>query len=512
MPLPSPIIDDRTFQQLSTELKARIPVYNPEWTDHNESDPAITLLELMAFHGEALLYRLNQVPEATYLEYLRLLQVPLQAAPGGARPAGAVDRGDAGRAGAAAERGRGRQAGVPDADRGDRLAGFRRGHGQGVGRAAGARRRVRSARVRAADGRRAAAFAGRPAAHLLRDARSRSGRPVPAARCAAPPSTACCGSRCWPRRASTSTDWVRPGHPPVLLNVGLAPDLPAAASTPSTPVRGRTSGRSRRQLDWQISTPRPLPPGPARLHRAEGRGRHHPRPAARRRRAAAPAGWRTTSACRRGTRTSPARATTRRSGWTIAPSSLSAGSAPSGATAATSASSGWWRCNAVESENARVAGAGVPRLGDGQPSQVFALANQPVLPDDDRHQLIVEVEEGGQSGSGGNWVRYTRVDDFFGSTREVSPRDDRPRVRRWCASATACAGGCRSSASASGRAATATAAALRATSRAKAIAKIRVEGVKVDNPLPAARRRRRRERSRTRCCASRASSAGATGP
>src|SRR5262245_3623266 len=80
MPLPSPILDDRSFQQLAGELKARIPVYNPEWTDHNESDPGITLLELFAFQAENLLYRFNQIPEATYLEFLRLLQLPLRPA------------------------------------------------------------------------------------------------------------------------------------------------------------------------------------------------------------------------------------------------------------------------------------------------------------------------------------------------------------------------------------------------------------------------------------------------
>ncbi len=42
MPLLSPILDDRTYDQLVTELVGRIPVYNPEWTDHNDSDPAIT--------------------------------------------------------------------------------------------------------------------------------------------------------------------------------------------------------------------------------------------------------------------------------------------------------------------------------------------------------------------------------------------------------------------------------------------------------------------------------------
>jgi hypothetical protein len=80
MPLPTPILDDRSWQQLRDELVRRIPVYNPEWTDHNPSDPGITLLELFAYLGETLLFRFNQIPEATRLEFLRLLRVPMRPA------------------------------------------------------------------------------------------------------------------------------------------------------------------------------------------------------------------------------------------------------------------------------------------------------------------------------------------------------------------------------------------------------------------------------------------------
>jgi hypothetical protein len=80
VPLPTPILDDRSWQQLKDELVRRIPVYTPEWTDHNPSDPGITLLELFAFLGENLLFRFNQIPEATRLEFLQLLQVPMRPA------------------------------------------------------------------------------------------------------------------------------------------------------------------------------------------------------------------------------------------------------------------------------------------------------------------------------------------------------------------------------------------------------------------------------------------------
>src|SRR5262245_58871870 len=80
MPLPNPILDDRSYQQLRDELVRRIPVYSPEWTDHNASDPGITLIELFAFLGENLLFRFNQIPDATKLAFLKLLQIPLRPA------------------------------------------------------------------------------------------------------------------------------------------------------------------------------------------------------------------------------------------------------------------------------------------------------------------------------------------------------------------------------------------------------------------------------------------------
>lgn len=80
MPIPNPILDDRSYQQLRDELVRRIPVYTPEWTDHNASDPGITLIELFSFLSENLLFRFNQIPEAAKLSFLRLLQVPLRPA------------------------------------------------------------------------------------------------------------------------------------------------------------------------------------------------------------------------------------------------------------------------------------------------------------------------------------------------------------------------------------------------------------------------------------------------
>src|SRR6478736_7391654 len=86
MALTSPILDDRSFEALKKELLQRIPVYTREWTDHNESDPGIALLELFAYLGESVLYRFNQIPDTTKVAFLRMLGVT----PRNAEPAGTV--------------------------------------------------------------------------------------------------------------------------------------------------------------------------------------------------------------------------------------------------------------------------------------------------------------------------------------------------------------------------------------------------------------------------------------
>lgn len=77
MALPTPKLDDRTFQQIVDEAKRRIPEYCPEWTDHNVSDPGVALIELFAWMIDMLLYRLNRVPEKSYITFMNLMGVQL---------------------------------------------------------------------------------------------------------------------------------------------------------------------------------------------------------------------------------------------------------------------------------------------------------------------------------------------------------------------------------------------------------------------------------------------------
>ncbi|MEX2375482.1 MAG: putative baseplate assembly protein, partial [Dehalococcoidia bacterium] len=79
MSLPTPSLDDRTFQNLVDEAKRRIPELAPEWTDHNVSDPGVALIELFAWMTETLLYRINQVPDRMYVKFLELMGVSLYA-------------------------------------------------------------------------------------------------------------------------------------------------------------------------------------------------------------------------------------------------------------------------------------------------------------------------------------------------------------------------------------------------------------------------------------------------
>jgi predicted phage baseplate assembly protein len=80
MPLPLPILDDRKYEDIVQEARTRIPRYTSEWTDFNDSDPGMTLLQLFAWMTDMLLYRLNQVPELNYRKFLQLLGIQLRPA------------------------------------------------------------------------------------------------------------------------------------------------------------------------------------------------------------------------------------------------------------------------------------------------------------------------------------------------------------------------------------------------------------------------------------------------
>ena len=75
MSIPQIELDDRRFQDLVNEARMRAGQACPEWTEHNVSDPGITLIELFAWMTEMLGYRLNRIPDKLHLALLELLGI-----------------------------------------------------------------------------------------------------------------------------------------------------------------------------------------------------------------------------------------------------------------------------------------------------------------------------------------------------------------------------------------------------------------------------------------------------
>jgi predicted phage baseplate assembly protein len=79
-----PKLDDRSYDDLVAEIRARVSRYTPEWkpawNDLNDSDPGVMLAQVFAWLSEMMLYRMNQVPLLNYLKFLELVGIELQPA------------------------------------------------------------------------------------------------------------------------------------------------------------------------------------------------------------------------------------------------------------------------------------------------------------------------------------------------------------------------------------------------------------------------------------------------
>lgn len=73
MTLPLENLDNKTYRDLVSDALSRIPLYSPDWTDRNASDPGITFIELLAWLAEIQIFRLNRISDRSYLKFLRLL-------------------------------------------------------------------------------------------------------------------------------------------------------------------------------------------------------------------------------------------------------------------------------------------------------------------------------------------------------------------------------------------------------------------------------------------------------
>lgn len=73
MAIQLPNLDTKTYEDISGEIIASIPKYTDKWTNHNPSDPGITILEMLSWIAETTLYRINGIPHESYVNFLRLV-------------------------------------------------------------------------------------------------------------------------------------------------------------------------------------------------------------------------------------------------------------------------------------------------------------------------------------------------------------------------------------------------------------------------------------------------------
>ncbi|MEU1312405.1 hypothetical protein ABZ419_26425 [Streptomyces cinnamoneus] len=80
--LPVPDLDDLRFQPMVDAAKRALPSRAPSWTDHNVSDPGVTLLEACAGRVDALVYRANRMTPRQRSRLLALMGItPMAAVP-----------------------------------------------------------------------------------------------------------------------------------------------------------------------------------------------------------------------------------------------------------------------------------------------------------------------------------------------------------------------------------------------------------------------------------------------
>ena len=73
MTIPQPKLYTKNFKDISNEMITSVPKYTNKWTNHNPSDPGITILEMLAWIGDTTLYRIDRMPEEANISFLRLV-------------------------------------------------------------------------------------------------------------------------------------------------------------------------------------------------------------------------------------------------------------------------------------------------------------------------------------------------------------------------------------------------------------------------------------------------------
>jgi len=73
MTIPSPNLDNISFEEIFKQIRHKIPQFSELWTDHNFSDPGITFIELFSWLAEMQIFSLNTISKNSYLKFLQNL-------------------------------------------------------------------------------------------------------------------------------------------------------------------------------------------------------------------------------------------------------------------------------------------------------------------------------------------------------------------------------------------------------------------------------------------------------
>ena len=73
MPIKPPNLDDLRYKKIFSDSLKLIPQYTKDWTNFNAADPGITLIQMFSWMTEMVLYRVNKVPDESYVHFLNFI-------------------------------------------------------------------------------------------------------------------------------------------------------------------------------------------------------------------------------------------------------------------------------------------------------------------------------------------------------------------------------------------------------------------------------------------------------
>ena len=73
MPIKPPNLDDLRYNRIFSDALKIIPQYTKDWTNFSAADPGVTLIQMFSWMTEMILYRVNKVPDESYVHFLNFI-------------------------------------------------------------------------------------------------------------------------------------------------------------------------------------------------------------------------------------------------------------------------------------------------------------------------------------------------------------------------------------------------------------------------------------------------------